>query len=633
MILSVLLMKKPRLMMNLFSFPTQFILFVLFIYHRTRGVITSGVIWTFLFFNSVCTCILVLDIYLYNESNYLKTEIYVTILNFLCNALLFIICSFTDDAYEAGLRKKAPKIKERVRREDQLDKEIYDDNAEYRQSPEAYQSFPSSIFFSWFTKLIWFGRHGNLTTDNLWNLEGDIKIDNIINEFGTTYNKEMEQLKLKNKNRSKKTYFSSLSLLKVFFKEYGVFFLTGSITKLAYDIFQFLNPKLLELLITFAKDKENRILWHGALIVIMILFVGVMKSLLNNLYFALMMKIGMKVRSNIINQVYRKSLKLSSNAKKDRTTGQIVNLISVDANRFQEVLTFLVLVWSGPFQIVVCIYFLYQQLGVSVFAGVACIVAVIPINGYIINWQKEVQLKQMKYKDERIKLMNEILAGVRILKLYAWEERFMDRVSDVRTTETSFIKKSSFISLASIFFFTCTSVLVSIATFTVYIFSDKENVLTPEKAFVSISLFSILQFPINLLPSLFNYMILAGVSLKRINSFLNAEEIIDYVTRDYDNANAVAIEGKAMFTWDSPDVAENHQKDKKEKKDKKKDAVMNGKANDQNGKENNGLSNGIKDESEVKKENFSLKDIELKVKKGSFTCIIGQVGSGELKIF
>ena len=133
---------------------------------------------------------------------------------------------------------------------------------------------------------------------------------------------------------------------------------------------------------------------------------------------------------------------------------------------------------------------------------------------------------------------------------------------------------------------------------------------------------------------LFNFMILAGVSLKRINSFLNAEEIIDYVTRDYEKENAVAIEGKAMFTWDSPNEAENgHQKNKKEKKDKKKDAVMNGKANDQNGKENNGLSNGIKDESEVKKENFSLKDIELKVKKGSFTCIIGQVGSGELKIF
>ena len=99
-----------------------------------------------------------------------------------------------------------------------------------------------------------------------------------------------------------------------------------------------------------------------------------------------------------------KSLRMSSIAKKERTTGEIVNLISVDANRFLDVLTFLNLVWSAPFQIILGIYFLYQQLGYSTLAGVACIIAVIPINAFLINCQKKIQVKQMKYKDERIRV-------------------------------------------------------------------------------------------------------------------------------------------------------------------------------------------------------------------------------------
>lgn len=217
----------------------------------------------------------------------------------------------------------------------------------------------------------------------------------------------------------------------------------------------------------------------------------------------------------------------------------------------------------------------------------------------------------------------------------------MDNVSAVRKTETGFIKRSYYVSLASTFFFTATTILVSVASFGVYIFSSRDNILTPEKAFVSISLFSIIQFPINMIPNLINFFILAHVALKRINRFMNAEELIKYVSNDFDAENAVSVTGKAMFTWDlekeGDDEAENGKsgkngKENDKKKDKKKDknekkngVISNGKI--ENGKESNGLSNGIN--GKEKKEIFHLKDIEFSVKKGSFTCVIGQVGSGK----
>lgn len=111
-----------------------------------------------------------LDIY-YNEENYFESQKYANIFNFLCDALLLIVCSFTDDAYEAELRRKAIELDElnEKKQNDRLDKDRLEDaNAEDRQSPEEYISFPNAISFSWFTNVIWFGRHGGLTTKNLW---------------------------------------------------------------------------------------------------------------------------------------------------------------------------------------------------------------------------------------------------------------------------------------------------------------------------------------------------------------------------------------------------------------------------------------------------------------------------------
>ena len=94
--------------------------------------------------------------------------------------------------------------------------------------------------------------------------------------------------------------------------------------------------------------------------------------------------------------------------------GEIVNLMSVDAQRLMDLAAHLHMIWSAPFQIVLSLVFLYFTIGPSTFAGFAVMVMMIPLNSCLALWTKTLQVKQMAHKDLRIKLVNEVLNGVKV---------------------------------------------------------------------------------------------------------------------------------------------------------------------------------------------------------------------------
>ena len=98
----------------------------------------------------------------------------------------------------------------------------------------------------------------------------------------------------------------------------------------------------------------------------------------------------------------------------ESTVGEIVNLMSVDAQRFMDLTGYLNMIWSAPLQIALSLYFLWQTLGPSVLSGLAVMILLIPLNAVIASKVKNYQISQMKYKDQRVKLMNEILSGIKV---------------------------------------------------------------------------------------------------------------------------------------------------------------------------------------------------------------------------
>ena len=458
--------------------------------------------------------------------------------------------------------------------------------------PESDSSFPSVITFSWFNSLAWTGYRRALLETDLWQLSGRDQSANVVARFDTHWQPRLKAANLqarvdKNENKSSaplehqqqpqvkykgstNSPRENLTVTVPLIKSFGWTFAVGLLIKIGHDVCIFIPPMILKRIIAFAEphcdpsedfecDPEGRSpLWQGVFYSVSLLLVTILQSLLLSSYAYRMYLIGMWIKSSVISAIYRKSLVVSAESKKSSTSGEIINLMSVDAGKISDILPSLNMLWSSPLQISVAVYLLYQILGPSVFAGLITMIVLVPLNGSFAGLTQKFQIKMMKQKDQRVKKMTELLSGMKILKLYAWEPSFMKDVEDTREKELKILLNIGYLNAAINFVMTCAPFLVSLVTFAVYVLSDENNVLDAQKAFTSIALFNILRCPLNMFPSTINSVVAANVSLKRINKFLRNDELdTEAVTktsnRDNHPASAVTLTN-ASFNWGDEDM-------------------------------------------------------------------------------
>ena len=90
--------------------------------------------------------------------------------------------------------------------------------------------------------------------------------------------------------------------------------------------------------------------------------------------------------------VFLQALVLSSGSRRNRTVGEIVNLMSVDAQRIMDLMPYIHMVWSAPLQMILALIFLYQTMGWSIFAGVIVMILLIPLNAVTASLSRRFQV-------------------------------------------------------------------------------------------------------------------------------------------------------------------------------------------------------------------------------------------------
>jgi ABC-type multidrug transport system fused ATPase/permease subunit len=467
--------------------------------------------------------------------------------------------------------------------------------------PENYSPLLSKLTFWWINNLITKGFKRPLTRDDLWEIDEQESSEYVTQKLEVAWDKATkayleavrknpelasdssstektpkkkpaksyvkkqetksdEQVELTSPNVTIKdpTKLKKPSLTFCIIRTFGGKFMAGAFIKVVQDLLMFTGPIILDKLITFVKESHKegskQSITVGIFYTLLLFLTALIQSFALQHYFHRMFIVGARIRTSTTNLIYKKSLKLSTSARKTATVGEMTNLMSVNAQMLADLTTYLNVVWSSPLQIILSVALLYQYLGLSAIIGVGCVLLLIPLNIFVSNKIKKVQLTKQKQQDSRIKMMNEVLSGIKVLKFYGWELSFKEIIGRIRSTEMKFYKKIGMLSIISNFLWMCAPLIITIVSFGCFILLNDSDKFTANVVFVSLSLFNILRFPLIVLPSIISTIISAQVSMQRIASFLLKEEIND---RDitHEDTPGVAIKVEHVDLGWNHDVA------------------------------------------------------------------------------
>ena len=208
-------------------------------------------------------------------------------------------------------------------------------------------SYPSYIAFSWFTGFAWTGFKRALTFEDLHDLPPSIKSCNVVppflrNFFVRKNRFETDSVKLNGAGEDIKIVKSSnetqtSGVFRSILKTYGMNFLAAMVLKLIVDVLTFIPPIFLKKIIGYVASSDEE-LWKGIVYAVGMLIVSCSQAILMANHSWRMYQIGFWLRSSLISTIYRKSLTISPQGKKDSTVGEVVNLMSVDVEKLFQLM-------------------------------------------------------------------------------------------------------------------------------------------------------------------------------------------------------------------------------------------------------------------------------------------------------
>jgi len=456
---------------------------------------------------------------------------------------------------------------------------------ELEPSKEPLASLISLATFSWLDPIILKGYRRTLELSDVWNLMPQDKAGAVLADY----------------RQLKKTTVLAWHLLK--------YFKTGFLVQASWaaisGVNTFIPTLLLKVILEYVEDPQGKPKNAAWLYVILLFVSGSIQALSAGQALWTGRKICIRLRAIIIGEIYQKALRRRAAAAGDKvlgqgdktpsdqsklsltkrfatlfkkksaddkkkeaakaakakdaseegqvTSGAIINLMAVDSFKVSEVSAYLHFLWAEtPVQLVFSITLLYQLLGYSSIAGIGTMIVLAPINFIISKQFSRIQKQILAATDARIHTTNEVLSNIRIIKYFAWEQRFLAQVDEKRQTELKYLRNRYIVwSIASVLW-SGAPIIITFLTFLVYTIVEKRE-LIPSVAFTALSLFSLLRVPLDQLADMVAHVQESKVSVDRVEEYLNEPETDKYkqlksAVNDSEGQPLIGFD-HATFSW------------------------------------------------------------------------------------
>lgn len=379
------------------------------------------------------------------------------------------------------------------------------------------------------------------------------------------------------------------------------------------------------------------------------------------------------IRGEMTASIYRKALRLSTKAKQEAETGRIVNLMSADVNQVMSFFyPFGTTLLTGPIILITALTLLWFQIEWATFIGLGILLISTPATSIFVKKLTKYRRQMLVHTDQRVKLMNQLLVGIRVLKIYAWEAAQEAAILEVRKDELGKLKKAIPMRVGMQTLLFAAPTLAMVCAFAVY-GTVKPEAFTPAAIFTSIALFGLMRFPLIFLPFALVQLSNALVSMRRLTGYFMLEDRVEEVGE----RDSIGIEVQdGSFFWPEAETVKKEEKKKGKKGKKEVEKIASPASNktdttvttnssvkpspfeapSQNGNGSTAVivklpsmsenSNGKGDAdssppttpgsgTDDKKKSGSvsgkwwLRNVNLEINKGELVCVVGKVGSGK----
>uniref|UniRef100_A0A8C7J1N2 ATP-binding cassette, sub-family C (CFTR/MRP), member 9 n=1 Tax=Oncorhynchus kisutch TaxID=8019 RepID=A0A8C7J1N2_ONCKI len=280
-----------------------------------------------------------------------------------------------------------------------------------------------------------------------------------------------------------------------------------------YGIVEHLNKKPVKEGSVYFMSSNELLQNTSVLAVLLFLALVLQRTFLQASYYVTI-ETGINLRGALLAMIYNKILRLSTSnmSMGEMTLGQINNLVAIETNQLMWFLFLCPNLWAMPVQIVMGVILLYYLLGTSALIGASVIVLLAPVQYLIATKLADTQKSTLDQSTERLKKTTEILKGIKLLKLYAWENIFCDSVEDTRGKELTSLRTFALYTSMSIFMNAAIPIAAVLVTFVSHALINKSKPSSSE-AFAALALFHILVTPLFLLSTVVRFAVKAMVSL------------------------------------------------------------------------------------------------------------------------
>ncbi|KAJ1548114.1 hypothetical protein HK096_004666, partial [Nowakowskiella sp. JEL0078] len=417
----------------------------------------------------------------------------------------------------------------------------------------------SKLLLIWIFKLI-----------NLCNLTSDADLPNIGLSLGSSetakINGDILDKVWENEKQKK-----NVSLFNALLTSFGIRFLLLAVWKIFWACFTwFASYAVLKWIVEYTEKVqdsksqfENTIIhpppiYVGHLLALLLFFTSILASICFHQLMSHSIQIGIQTRAALMVLIYRKSLKLSYIKG---GVGDIVNLISNECNRIAEACVNWHFMWSAALECIIIVTLVAFEIGLAaVPAIILCIFIILPLQYFLAYRASVISYRTTERITKRVHMMSEILTAIKLIKFYAWEPFYKDRLTEARNVEIKQLRKSLLLKITTfmvVFIAPVFATLTCVLTF--YYLPEKyttHRAFTAPNAseiFTLLSLFNTLRYPLVLLPQAVRSISGATTALKRLQEFFMQPEvdpILKLDSEDLVKSDVLMNFKNASFKWD-----------------------------------------------------------------------------------